>query len=147
VAFLRAVPCICGGRRRRSTHSIERDTNTVSCCAQSAQAGASEDRDRGWADQDGDGLGVRAPHGVRVLAVGGEGVRGAVEAGEADPVLGGGPEVERGGADGEEEAAEDAEEDHAVRVVRVQRDRLRPPVRQVHRGGGRRAPPRRRAGG
>jgi hypothetical protein len=82
---------------------------------------------------------------VRVLAVGGEGVRGAVEAGEADPVLRGGPEVERGGADGEEEAPEDAEEDHAVRVVRVQRDRLRPPVRQVHRGGGgsRRAPPRR----
>jgi hypothetical protein len=29
-------------------------------------------------------------------------------------MLGGGPEVERGGADAEEEATEDAEEDHAV---------------------------------
>jgi len=67
-------------------------------------------------------------------------------------VLRGGPEVERGRADGEEEAAEHAEEDHAVRVVRVQRDRLRPPVRQVHRGGsgeggGGRAPPRRSLAG
>jgi hypothetical protein len=44
----------------------------------------------------------------------GEGLRGAVEAGEADLVVGGRPEVERGGVDGEEEAAEDAEEDHAV---------------------------------
>lgn len=34
-----------------------------------------------WADQDGDGLGVGAPHGVRVVAVGGEGLRGAVRAG------------------------------------------------------------------
>jgi hypothetical protein len=73
---------------------------------------------------------------VGVGAVGGEGVLGAVEAGEAELVVGGGPEVERSGADGEEEAAEDAQEDHAVRVARVQRDRLRPPVRHVHRGGG-----------
>lgn len=96
--------------------------------------------------QDGDGLAVGAPDGVGVGAVGGEGVLGAVESGEADLVVGGGPEVERGGADGEEEAAEDAEQDHAaVRVARVQRDRLRPPVRHVHRGvgvggAGRRAP-------
>lgn len=66
-------------------------------------------------------------------------------------MLRGGPEVERGRADGEEEAAEHAEEDHAVRVVRVERDRLRPPVRQVHRGGGEggggRAPPRRSLAG
>lgn len=61
-------------------------------------------------------------------------------------MLRGGPEVERGRADSEEEAAEHAEEDHAVRVVRVQRDRLRPPVRQVHRGGGRAAPRRSLAG-
>lgn len=92
--------------------------------------------------QDGDGLGVGAPDGVGVGAVRSEGVRGAVEAGEADLVVGGGPEVERGGADGEEEAAEEAEEDHAVGLARVQRDRLRPPVRHVHRGGGgERAPP------
>jgi hypothetical protein len=85
---------------------------------------------------------------VRVVAVGGERLRRAVGAGEADPVLCGGPEVERGRADGEEEAAEQAEEDHAVRVVRVQRDRLRPSVRQVHRGGGGgRAPPRRSLAG
>lgn len=91
--------------------------------------------------QDGDGLSVGAPDGAGVVAVRGEGVRGAVEAGEADLVLGRRPEVERGGADGEEEAAEDAEEDHAtVGVARVQRDRLRPPVRHVHRGGERRAP-------
>ena len=89
----------------------------------------------GGADQDGDGLGVGAPDGVGVGAVRGEGVWGAVEAGEADLVVGGRPEVERSGADGEEEAAENAEEDHAVRVARVQRDRLRPPVRHVHRGG------------
>jgi hypothetical protein len=33
-----------------------------------------------WANQDSDGLGVGTPHGVRVLSVGGEGVRRAVEA-------------------------------------------------------------------
>jgi hypothetical protein len=32
-----------------------------------------------WTDQDGDGLDVGAPHGVRVVSVGGEGVRGAIE--------------------------------------------------------------------
>lgn len=86
--------------------------------------------------QDGDGLGVGAPDGVGVVAVGGEGFRGAVEAGEADLVVGGGPEVEGGRADGEEVAAEDAEEDHAVGVPRVERDRLRPAIRHVHLGGG-----------
>ena len=140
MASRRDEPYICGGRRRRSAHSRYKHGELLRPeCAGPSEQGEGERR----ADQDGDGLGVGAPHGVRVLAVSGEGVRGAVEAGEADPVLGGGPEVERGGADGEEEAAEDAEEDHAVRVVRVQRDRLRPPVRQVHRGGGLRAPPRR----
>jgi hypothetical protein len=128
----------------RGLHTARRNS-MVSLSRPSAE-GASEVVREG-ANQDSDGLGVGAPHGVRVVAVGGERLRRAVGAGEADPVLCGGPEVERGRADGEEEAAEQAEEDHAVRVVRVQRDRLRPPVRQVHRGGGGRAPPRRSLAG
>jgi hypothetical protein len=85
----------------KQTSTCRRGVGRTACMAVAHQSTASQSA---WEL----GRGRRGPRGVL----------GATESGEANLVVGGQPEVERGGAAGEE----DAQQDHADRVTQVQRD-------------------------